>query len=104
MSWAGFLVLPVPILLALSLIPAMRSAEGVQARLMLAPGRSSAASDEGGSRSGGGAGRRGGRRAPGPADPGISVAPERGWAERGHTALWLLVRVLAGTAVLVATV
>ncbi|MFI2032602.1 sensor histidine kinase [Streptomyces buecherae] len=105
LSWAGFLVLPVPILLALSLIPAVRSAEGVQARLLLIPGRSSATSRESGF--GSGAGRRGSsdeRRATGPADPGISVAPARGWAERGHTALWLLVRVLAGTAVLVATV
>ncbi|MFF5718064.1 sensor histidine kinase [Streptomyces buecherae] len=105
LSWAGFLVLPVPILLVLSLIPAVRSAEGVQARLLLTPGRSSATSRE--DDSGSGAGRRGSSdegRAAGPAGPGISVAPARGWAERGQTALWLLVRVLAGTAVLVATV
>ncbi|WP_184574038.1 sensor histidine kinase [Streptomyces zagrosensis] len=111
LSWAGFLMLPVPLLIVLGLVPVVRLAEGVQARLMLMPGRSAQPQDDAAwqerpglpasvDRHGAAAGH--GRY--GLTESDISLAPARTWADRGRTVLWLLVRVLAGTAVLMATV
>ncbi|MFJ4095777.1 sensor histidine kinase [Kitasatospora sp. NPDC089913] len=56
------------LLVLAALVPAMRRAEGVQARLLLVPGR----------------------------EQDIGVRPARGWADRRRTALWLLGRVVLG--------
>ncbi|MFJ5921990.1 sensor histidine kinase [Kitasatospora sp. NPDC092948] len=61
----------VPLLCLVALVPAVRRAEGVQARLLLVPDR----------------------------EESIGVAPSAGWADRGRTALWLVARVALGTAV-----
>ncbi|MFC7260822.1 sensor histidine kinase [Streptomyces lutosisoli] len=63
---------PAVLLVPLGLIPAVRRGEGVQARVMLAPG-------EGG----------------GPAAE-ISVAPSVSWRDRLRTVLWLEVRIVLG--------
>ncbi|OKJ17245.1 sensor histidine kinase [Kitasatospora sp. CB01950] len=60
----------VPLLCLVALVPAVRRAEGVQARLLLAPER----------------------------EESIGVAPSASWADRGRTALWLVARVALGTA------
>ncbi|MEV6206407.1 histidine kinase [Kitasatospora sp. NPDC051914] len=59
-----------------ALLPATRRAEGVQARLLLAPDR----------------------------EESIGAAPSAGWADRGRTALWLVARVALGFGVGLATV
>ncbi|MFG2372365.1 sensor histidine kinase [Streptomyces sp. NPDC048504] len=56
---------PALILLPVGLIPAVRTGEGVQARLLLTPGKQ---------------------------DAGISVAPAATWRDRGRTVLWLETR------------
>ncbi|MER0244972.1 histidine kinase, partial [Streptomyces sp. HSW2009] len=95
-SWAGFLALPVPLLIGLAMVPVVRTAEGVQVRAMVLPCRA-VAHDGGPGGTVEGAG-------PWPADLRASVGPALSWGERGRTALWLLVRVLAGVPVLLATV
>ncbi|RKE19472.1 sensor histidine kinase [Streptomyces sp. TLI_171] len=66
----------VPLLCAVALVPAVRRAEGMQARLLLAPAR----------------------------EESIGVAPSASWADRGRTAGWLVARVGSGAAVGGATV
>ncbi|MFD8593689.1 sensor histidine kinase [Kitasatospora sp. NPDC059646] len=61
----------VPLLCLIALVPAVRRAEGVQARLLLVPRREEA----------------------------IGIAPSASWADRGRTACWLVARVALGTAV-----
>ncbi|KIQ62451.1 hypothetical protein TR51_25825 [Kitasatospora griseola] len=61
----------VSLLCLVALVPAVRRAEGVQARLLLVPAR----------------------------EESIGVAPSAGWADRGRTALWLVARVALGAAV-----
>ncbi|MFD5702190.1 sensor histidine kinase [Streptomyces lasiicapitis] len=80
----GFFVLPVPLGVAAGLVPAMRRAEGLQARLMLFPGAHAR----------GAAGPHGAE----PAGPGVSVMPSASWNERCRTALWLVLRIEAGSA------
>lgn len=82
--FVGFFVLPVPLGVAAGLVPAMRRAEGLQARLMLFPGTHA-------------------RGAAGPHDAapigsGVSVMPSASWNERCRTALWLGLRIEAGSA------
>ncbi|MFD8483759.1 sensor histidine kinase [Kitasatospora sp. NPDC059673] len=60
----------VPLLGLVALVPAVRRAEGVQARLLLVPER----------------------------EESIGVAASASWADRGRTALWLVARVALGTA------
>ncbi|MFF0392005.1 sensor histidine kinase [Kitasatospora sp. NPDC004615] len=60
----------VPLLCLVALVPAVRRAEGVQARLLLVPAR----------------------------EESIGVAPSASWADRGRTALWLVARVALGMA------
>lgn len=77
---AGTLVRAAPldvVLLSLAaLVPAMRRAEGVQARLLLVPER----------------------------ERDIAAEPARGWADRRRTAVWLVGRVALGTVVAMAGV
>ncbi|MER6397593.1 histidine kinase [Kitasatospora sp. NPDC001603] len=74
-SLGGLLALAVPLdvalLVAAALVPAMRRAEGVQARLLLMPAR----------------------------EQDIAAEPARGFADRRRTAAWLIGRVALGTAV-----
>lgn len=81
LDWLIAAVLPIPLVAAVALIPSARRAEGLQARLMLFPGKHarvrSAAHAEG-------------------AATGISAAPSTSWADRGRTALWLVFRMEAG--------
>lgn len=82
--FVGFFVLPIPLGIAAGLLPAMRRAEGLQARLMLFPGAHA-------------------RGAAGPSDAehvdsGVSVMPSVSWNERWRTALWLLLRMMTGCA------
>ncbi|MFE6759760.1 sensor histidine kinase [Streptomyces sp. NPDC057684] len=81
-QWALMLLIPVPLLMVAAVIPVVRRAEGLQARLMLFPGAH--ARVEGGS---------------GPRDAGVSVAPSASWRDRGRTAVWLVLRLWAGCAV-----
>ncbi|SEC87289.1 Histidine kinase [Streptomyces sp. 3213] len=60
---------PAIALLPVGLIPAVRMGEGVQAQLLLTPGKE---------------------------DSGISVAPSATWRDRGRTVLWLEVRMALG--------
>lgn len=62
---------PALALILVGLIPAVRMGEGVQAQLLLTPGKQ---------------------------DSGISVAPSATWRDRGRTLLWLEVRVALGWA------
>ncbi|MFI5964019.1 sensor histidine kinase [Streptomyces asoensis] len=62
---------PALLLVPVGLIPAVRTGEGVQARLLLVPGDS---------------------------DPGFSVAPSATWRDRLRTVLWLEARMVLGAA------
>ncbi|MGW7077882.1 sensor histidine kinase [Streptomyces sp. NPDC054866] len=76
-EWVLIAVQPVPLVAAAALLPSMRRAEGLQARLMLFPGQHA--------------------RVPGDdEDPGVSVAPSASWRDRGRTAVWLVLRLEAG--------
>ncbi|KAB7845624.1 sensor histidine kinase [Streptomyces mobaraensis] len=75
----------VPPLVVLGLVPAVRVAEGVQARLMLVPGLRS----------------RGPDRSEAAA---IATAPAASWADRWRTVGWLVLRVQLGTVTLAASV
>lgn len=76
-------VLPVPLVLAAAMVPSMRRAEGLQARLMLFPGpHARVRTDE---------------------DPGISAAPSASWSDRARTGAWMVLRMEAGLAVALVT-
>ncbi|MEV8019797.1 histidine kinase [Streptomyces sp. NPDC086554] len=78
-DWMVIVTLPIPLVAAAALVPAMRRAEGLQARLMLIPGQHA-------------------RVKGGGDDSGISVTPSASWSDRGRTALWLVLRLEAGCA------
>ncbi|GAA0372742.1 histidine kinase [Actinoallomurus spadix] len=82
-DWALVPVLPIPLILAVALVPGIRRAEGLQARLMLFPGAHARVRSE--------------------EDPGISAAPSTSWSQRARTGAWLLLRVEAGLAVAAVT-
>ncbi|MEU6663956.1 histidine kinase [Streptomyces sp. NPDC046821] len=84
-EWTLIVLIPVPLLVATAVIPAVRRAEGLQARLMLFPGAH--ARVEGDKR-----------------EEGVSVAPSASWRDRGRTAAWLTLRLWAGCAVAFVTV
>ncbi|MEV0321653.1 sensor histidine kinase [Streptomyces sp. NPDC050658] len=84
-DWMVIVTLPVPLVAAAALLPAMRRAEGLQARLMLIPGQHARVRDDG-------------------EDSGISVTPSVSWSDRGRTALWLVLRLEAGCAACFVTV
>ncbi|QDQ10211.1 sensor histidine kinase [Streptomyces spectabilis] len=87
-DWLVITLLPIPLTAAAALVPAMRRAEGLQARLMLFPGAHAPQARAG---------------AEGDA-PGISVAPSASWRDRGRTAVWLVVRLQLGWGLGVASV
>ncbi|MCX4668897.1 histidine kinase [Streptomyces sp. NBC_01381] len=78
-DWILIVVLPIPLVASAALVPAMRRAEGLQARLMLIPGQHA-------------------RVKGGGEDSGISVTPSASWSDRGRTAVWLVLRLEAGCA------
>ncbi|MFH8610851.1 sensor histidine kinase [Streptomyces sp. NPDC018029] len=82
-TWLLVVLDPVPLLLIAAMVPAMRRAEGLQARMMLFPGPHATGGDG--------------------EDPGISVAPSASWRDRGRTALWLVLRLEAGCAMVLMT-
>ncbi|WP_338694086.1 histidine kinase [Streptomyces sp. Q6] len=79
-DWLLVYAVPVPLLVAAGLVPAMRRAEGLQARLMLFPGGHArvAGSDEART---------------------VSVAPSASWRDRVRTSLWLVLRLFLGLSV-----
>ncbi|GAA3146014.1 sensor histidine kinase [Streptomyces rectiviolaceus] len=85
-QWAQIALQPIPLVVGAALLLAsLRSAEGLQARLMLFPGQHA--------------------RVPGGDEhPGISVAPSASWRDRGRTALWAVLRLEAGCAAVFVTV
>ncbi|MEU6990445.1 histidine kinase [Streptomyces sp. NPDC046465] len=93
------LLVPVPLVVAAAMVPSMRRAEGLQARMMLMPGPHARVA-------GGGEVDPGISAAPSASwrvDPGISAAPSASWRDRGRTAVWLVLRLEFGCAVAVAT-
>lgn len=76
--WLLVALVPVPLVLGAAMFPAMRLAEGLQARLMLLPGPHARGDD----------GPEG--RAP------IVARPSTSWRDRGRTALWMVLRLEAG--------
>ncbi|MEV2255093.1 histidine kinase [Streptomyces sp. NPDC050147] len=84
-DWVLIAVQPVPLVAAFAVLPSIRRAEGLQARLMLFPGQHA--------------------RVPGAdEDPGVSVAPSASWRDRGRTAVWLVLRLEAGAVAAFCTV
>jgi peptidoglycan hydrolase-like protein with peptidoglycan-binding domain len=81
-DWALILLIPVPLLMAAAVIPVVRRAEGLQARLMLFPGAHARVED-----------------GSAPGEAGVSVAPSVSWRDRGRTAVWLVLRLWAGCAI-----
>ncbi|GAB7028881.1 histidine kinase [Streptomyces sp. NPDC021749] len=82
-DWALITVLPVPLVLAVAMVPSVRRAEGLQARLMLFPGpHARVRSDE---------------------RPGVSAVPSASWSDRARTGAWLVLRVETGLAVALVT-
>lgn len=79
-DWVLVGVTPVPLLVAAALMPVIRRAEGLQARMMLFPGHH--ASVPGGEVE----------------ESGISVAPSASWRDRARTAVWLVFRLETGVA------
>ncbi|WP_030676761.1 sensor histidine kinase [Streptomyces sp. NRRL B-1347] len=90
-DWLVITLLPIPFVAAVALVPAMRRAEGLQARLMLFPGAHAPEA-------------RTGDPGVGPVDPGVSGAPSASWRDRGRTAVWLVVRLELGWGLGVASV
>ncbi|MGW7272801.1 sensor histidine kinase [Streptomyces sp. NPDC054864] len=84
-DWVLIAVQPIPLVAAAALLPSMRRAEGLQARLMLFPGQHARVSGD-------------------DEDPGVSVAPSASWRDRGRTAVWLVLRLEAGAAATFCTV
>lgn len=85
-DWIMIALQPIPLVVAAALlVPSLRSAEGLQARLMLFPGQYA--------------------RVPGDdEDPGISAAPSASWRDRCRTALWAVLRLEAGCVAFFVTV
>ncbi|MEU3396024.1 sensor histidine kinase [Streptomyces filamentosus] len=88
-DWLIAAALPVPVVAALALVPSARRAEGLQARLMLFPGKHARV--------------RGGKVLV-DAVTGVSAAPSASWADRGRTALWLVFRMEAGLVAWIASI
>ncbi|MFH8486683.1 sensor histidine kinase [Streptomyces longisporoflavus] len=84
-DWLLIAVQPIPLVAATAVLPSMRRAEGLQARLMLFPGQHA--------------------RVPGDdGDSGVSVAPSASWSDRGRTAVWLVLRLEAGCVAMLVTI
>ncbi|MFH9552702.1 sensor histidine kinase [Streptomyces sp. NPDC017435] len=82
-DWLLIAVLPLPLALAAGLVPSVRYAEGLQARLMLFPGpHARVRNDE---------------------DPGVSTVFSASWTDRARTGAWLVLRLEAGIALALVT-
>ncbi|MCX4834020.1 histidine kinase [Streptomyces sp. NBC_01016] len=79
-AWVLIYVIPAPLLLVLGAIPVMRRSEGLQARMMLFPGKHARVAGTGAERE-------------------ISVAPSASWRDRGRTSAWLVFRLFLGLSV-----
>ncbi|MFF5426911.1 MULTISPECIES: sensor histidine kinase [unclassified Streptomyces] len=98
-GWALVALLPVPLLAVVALVPSVRRAEGLQARLMLFPGAHARVRTPHGGSAGTRvpAGEGDGGNAGFPAgDPGVSAVPSASWTDRARTAAWLVLRAEAG--------
>ncbi|MEW1928423.1 histidine kinase [Streptomyces sp. NPDC088360] len=85
-DWILIALQPIPLVVAAALLlPSLRRAEGLQARLMLFPGQHARVRGDG-------------------EDSGISVAPSASWRDRKRTALWAVLRLEAGCAAAFVTV
>ncbi|MFE9020019.1 sensor histidine kinase [Streptomyces sp. NPDC007808] len=82
-DWGLVAVLPIPLAIAVGMVPSVRHAEGLQARLMLFPGpHARVKNDE---------------------DPGVSTAFSASWTDRARTGVWLVLRLEAGLALALVT-
>lgn len=82
-DWLLIAVLPVPVVLAVAMVPSVRRAEGLQARLMLFPGaHARVKSDE---------------------RSGVSAVPSTSWSDRTKAGAWLVLRVETGLALALVT-
>ncbi|MGI5141090.1 MULTISPECIES: sensor histidine kinase [unclassified Streptomyces] len=82
-DWLLIAVLPVPLVLAAAVVPSVRRAEGLQARLMLFPGpHARVRTDE---------------------DPGVSTVSSASWTDRARTGAWLVLRLETGLAMALVT-
>ncbi|MER8073633.1 histidine kinase [Streptomyces sp. NPDC094034] len=82
-DWLLVAVLPIPLALAVGMVPSIRHAEGLQARLMLFPGpHARVRNDE---------------------DPGVSTVFSASWTDRARTGGWLVLRLEAGLALALVT-
>ncbi|MEU6810725.1 histidine kinase [Streptomyces sp. NPDC046831] len=82
-DWLLIAVLPIPLAPAAAMVPSVRRAEGLQARLMLFPGpHARVRNDE---------------------DPGVSTVSSASWADRARTGAWLALRLEAGLALALVT-
>ncbi|MER6914582.1 histidine kinase [Streptomyces sp. NPDC000594] len=82
-DWLLVAALPIPLALAVALIPVVRRAEGLQAQLMLFPGpHARVRTDE---------------------EPGVSAVPSASWRDRARTGTWLVLRMEAGLAAVLMT-
>ncbi|MFD4377297.1 sensor histidine kinase [Streptomyces sp. NPDC058486] len=97
-DWLIAAALPVPLVAAVALLPTARRAEGLQARLMLFPGKHARVRGGNEREGAAGDGATGSEADTGGADTGISTAPSASWTDRGRTALWLVFRMEAGLA------
>ncbi|MEB8344221.1 sensor histidine kinase [Streptomyces endophyticus] len=79
-AWVLIYVIPVPLLLVLGTIPVLRRSEGLQARMMLFPGKHARVAGTGAERE-------------------ISVVPSASWQDRGRTSAWLVFRLFLGLSV-----
>ncbi|WP_069884900.1 sensor histidine kinase [Streptomyces luteocolor] len=91
-DWLLMLVIPVPLVVAAAMVPAMRRVEGLQARMLLFPSPQPPGHE------------RHARVDDADDDPGISVAPSASWRDRARTALWLVLRLEVGGVMALATV
>jgi signal transduction histidine kinase len=82
-DWLLVAVLPIPLALAAGMVPSVRHAEGLQARLMLFPGpHARVRNDE---------------------DPGVSTVFSASWTDRARTGAWLVLRLESGLALALVT-
>ncbi|MFI0239242.1 sensor histidine kinase [Streptomyces sp. NPDC016845] len=79
-EWVLIYVVPVPLLVLAAMLPVVRRAEGLQARLMLFPGGHARVARDG-------------------AEGGVSVTPSASWRDRARTAAWLVLRLFLGLTV-----
>ncbi|MEU6480209.1 histidine kinase [Streptomyces sp. NPDC047017] len=82
-EWALIPLLPLPLVLTAALVPSVRRAEGLQARLMLFPGPHARVRTAG--------------------EPPVSAVSSASWTDRARTGAWLVLRLEAGLALALVT-